>query len=255
MPALRWRVVKDKRRYITLADTMPENPKVEHLTDGAFRLLITCWCWCSRNGTDGHIVNASWQKRGTSKQRRELVDAGLADVTLTGVYMHDYLAHQWSSSEIDGMREKRAAAGSKGGRAKASNRVASASDLPEQVSSKRVAPNLTLPNTETTNVVSGAQGIVADWLSHCDQRPPTRVVGQASKEIARLLDEGFTAQQVTRAVATWHGKGLHPSTLASVLNETLNSKQKRSTTDDRVSAGLLLAEKYAALEQPAIGAS
>ena len=69
----------DDRTYIRVHDGLDEHPKVEPLSDGAFRLLLTCWFYCSRNRTDGQIAAAVWKKRGTAKTRRELIDAGLGD--------------------------------------------------------------------------------------------------------------------------------------------------------------------------------
>ena len=43
----------DRRTYITVHDGMPEHPKVDALSDKAFRALVGLWCWCSRNLTDG----------------------------------------------------------------------------------------------------------------------------------------------------------------------------------------------------------
>lgn len=112
---------RDDRTFITLHDGMPENPKVEALSDAAFRLLIETWCWCSRNETDGLVAAASWRKRGSERSRQELLDAGLACEQDNGdVQMHDYLEHQRSSAEIRELREKRRAAGKAGGKAKAS---------------------------------------------------------------------------------------------------------------------------------------
>lgn len=116
---------RDTRPFITVHDGMPDHPKIEGLSDAAFRLLVTTWCWCNRNRTDGMVKEASWSKRGTPKARRELIAAGLAAEVEDGVQMHDYLEHQRSAAEIDELAEKRREAGRKGGLAKA-NAVASA---------------------------------------------------------------------------------------------------------------------------------
>ena len=138
----------DPRTYITVHDGMPEHPKVEGLSDGAFRLLVTCWCWCSRNLTDGFIASASWDKRGTPKARRELIEAGLIERTEGGVQMHDYLEHQRSAEQVADLRNKRAEAGSKGGKTKA-NRLALAKQMLKQNASKPVAETETETETET----------------------------------------------------------------------------------------------------------
>lgn len=125
---------RDTRPFITVHDGMPEHPKIEGLSDAGFRLLVSTWCWCSRNRTDGKVREASWAKRGTRKARQELIDAGLVEPASDGVLMHDYLDHQRSAEEIDELSRKRAEAGSKGGKAKA-NAVAKAKQvLPPEVS-------------------------------------------------------------------------------------------------------------------------
>lgn len=142
---------KDKRTYIRLHDGMPDHPKVDPLSDKAFRLIVESWCWCSRHLTDGRMPLATWRKRGTAKARAELAAAGLAVVDGEAVIMHDYLEHQRSAAEVELVKEKRRAAGRIGGLAKA-NGLANASDDAKQTDSnsfsKRGSKNVA-PYTET----------------------------------------------------------------------------------------------------------
>lgn len=101
----------DGRTYIRVHDGMPDHPKVDALSDRAFRLLVETWCWCSRHLTDGHVPKSTWSRRGSAKARRELVDAGLVeDLGEKGVQMHDYLQHQRSRSEVAEVTAARRAA-------------------------------------------------------------------------------------------------------------------------------------------------
>lgn len=68
-----------------------------------------------------------------------------------------------------------------------------------------------------------AQVIVAEWIERCTERPPSRVIGQLAKEISQLLDDRIHPNHIRRGIATWMTKGLHPSTLASVVNEVMNT--------------------------------
>lgn len=80
-----------------------------------------------------------------------------------------------------------------------------------------------------------AQTLVAEWIEHCTDRPPGRVVGQVAKELKTLLDEGIDPARVRAALAEWNRKGLHPSTLASVVHEITNRKpaaRSQQATDD-----------------------
>lgn len=101
----------DKRTYIRVHDAMPEHPKVEALSDKAFRLLMETWCWCSRHQTDGRIAAAVWAKRGTKKVRDELTTAGLVEIHEGYVLMHDYLEHQRSAEQIAEAIEKKRVGG------------------------------------------------------------------------------------------------------------------------------------------------
>lgn len=105
---------KDERTYIRVHDGMPDHPKVEALSDKAFRLLVATWCWCSRHLTDGRVPLAVWRKRGTPKARRELVDAGLVELHDDHVMMHDYLDHQRSAEEVAERKEAKRRAGALG---------------------------------------------------------------------------------------------------------------------------------------------
>lgn len=105
----------DDRTYIRVHDGLTDHPKVEPLSDAAFRLLMTTWCWCSRQRTDGHVRADVWAKRGTPKARRELAAAGLVELLEDGnYYMHDYDEHQRSSAEIAEYAERKRRAGAKG---------------------------------------------------------------------------------------------------------------------------------------------
>lgn len=242
----------DARTYIKVHDGMPEHPKVEALSDGAFRLLVSCWCYCSRNLTDGRITNAAWAKRGTPKVRRELMAAGLVEPRDGFVQMHDYLEHQRSADEVAAMRRKRADAGRKGGQARANGLAsarASAKQKPKQtpstVSSKNVAVTEELPNgssqtdpslreggsdsslrsesarsDEKTQVNAGQ--IVKAWIDRQRRRPAERVVGAVAKNVRELLDQRFSAHEIDAGLDAMTAKGLHPSTLPSLVSAAAN---------------------------------
>jgi hypothetical protein len=101
---------------------MPENHKIEALSDKAFRHLIDLWCWSSRNLKDGDIPESVWLKRTTPKTRAELLVA-LVEPRSDGVHMRDYLKHQRSKQEVLELRAKRARAGSMGGKRSAESRA------------------------------------------------------------------------------------------------------------------------------------
>ena len=160
----------DDRTYIRVHDGLDENHKIEGLSDSAFRLLISSWCYCSRNLTDGRITDAAWKKRGTPKSRRDLIAAGLVEQHDGFVQMHDYLRHQRSAAQVAELREQRRAAGKKGGRAKA-NALANAKQTP----SKTVAETEADTEVTTTTSFEGGSHVSRDsrnaaplYPDHCE---------------------------------------------------------------------------------------
>lgn len=106
--------------YVRIDVLLPEHPKVEGLSDRAFRALVDLWCYCGRNRTDGLVTEKRWKATGTKAARDELLKAGLAELMGLGggVVMHDYLEHQRSREEIDELSAKRTEAARKGAAAR-----------------------------------------------------------------------------------------------------------------------------------------
>lgn len=91
--------------WIKLDVLMPEHPKVESLSDKAFRALVELWCYCGRGRNDGIVSEKRW-KAIPAKVRAELLSAGLADPLDIGgaIIMHDFVGpdgHQRSRKEIE----------------------------------------------------------------------------------------------------------------------------------------------------------
>ena len=112
-----------------------------------------------------------------------------------------------------------------------------------------------------------ARTLISEWLDRCAKRPPKNVIGQISKQIKDLLAEGIDPDDVRAGLALWMRKGLHPSTLPSVVNEAMNTPRQHlpaaagaenvlhlpaarrpSITDQRVAEGMALADRLAAEE-------
>ena len=89
-----------------------EHPKVEELSDKAFRALIGLWAYCGRNRSDGIVTAKRWREV-PAKVRTELVSLGLVDLIDIGggAVMHDFVGpdgHQRSRKEIDDAADARA---------------------------------------------------------------------------------------------------------------------------------------------------
>lgn len=92
------------------------------------------------------------------------------------------------------------------------------------------------PRETVANDKPAAQALVGDWIDHCRKRPPDRVIGQTSKHIKALLEEGIDPEDIRRGLAAWHSRGLDPSTLPSVVNQVMNGgtrSRAQQATDDQ----------------------
>ena len=65
--------------YLNLDDNYPDHPKVEALTDAAYRLHGAAMFYAARFQLDGYLTTAQLQarRRWTRKAERELIDAHL----------------------------------------------------------------------------------------------------------------------------------------------------------------------------------
>lgn len=96
--------------------------------------------------------------------------------------------------------------------------------------SKEIAPTPVpdpVPPTAGQSPAATAQTLIAEWLDHCRKRPPDRVIGHVSKELAALLAEDHDVDDIRAGFARWHQAGKHPSTLASFVNEVMNASPQR----------------------------
>lgn len=70
-----------------------------------------------------------------------------------------------------------------------------------------------------------AQTIVGEWLDRCAKRPPSQTIGQASKQIKKLIEDGIDADDIRRGLSKWMAKGSAPSSIPSFVNEAMNAAQ------------------------------
>ena len=87
--------------WVRLDDRFPDNPKVEMLTDRAFRLHIRGLCYCSEHLTDGGVPRTVARRWGSPKSFLELFTARLWDDGVDGRYhIHDYLEYNPSREQV-----------------------------------------------------------------------------------------------------------------------------------------------------------
>lgn len=123
--------------WTTLDDGFPDHPKVLQLSDAAFRLHVAGLCYCNRLLTDGNIPTGYVSRLVPNFKTRtfaELLDssvwhseghscASCPQPQPGCVYVHDFLATNRSKERVLAEREKKAAAGRRGGKATAKARA------------------------------------------------------------------------------------------------------------------------------------
>ncbi|MFG3363516.1 hypothetical protein ACGF0K_00885 [Streptomyces sp. NPDC048156] len=67
------------------------------------------------------------------------------------------------------------------------------------------------------------QQLMAEYAAACAHRPPSGVLGHLGRETAKLLAEGIDPAHIRAGLARHRTKGLHPSTLASLVHEAMNA--------------------------------
>lgn len=223
----------DDRLYIKVTNDMPDHPKVELLSDAAFRLLVTLWCWSDRHNLDGQIPQAAWQRRGTPKSRRELIDGNLAHLGDGFVQMHDYLEHQRSAEQKQAAKARARTAGAAGGKAKAKQAASKSLSEPLGNPSSGNVAEVELevekekePRAKVTPIRSTATVVGSALLDEHYQSTPTprRVMQKMGEIIDELVAEGFDADVIREALARLRekpngGPGLLPSIVGDVMRD------------------------------------
>lgn len=116
--------------WLNMDENFPEHPKVDGLSDSAFRLHVSGMCYAARHLTDG-LIPADKVQRLVPRFRRaaveELVSKGVWywHESIQTYEVHDYLDWNRSRAEITTERERlrkvRSEAGKKGAKARWQN--------------------------------------------------------------------------------------------------------------------------------------
>ncbi|POX43040.1 hypothetical protein C3486_02125 [Streptomyces sp. Ru73] len=67
------------------------------------------------------------------------------------------------------------------------------------------------------------QQLIGEYAASCAHRPPNGVLGHLGREVAKLLKEGIELEHIRAGLARHRAKGLHPSTLPSLVHEVMNA--------------------------------
>jgi hypothetical protein len=259
--------------WFRVDDNLGFHHKVIAAGNPAMGLWVRAGSVCASQLTDGFVPDHMIASLGTIAQAKRLVEVGLWSRTEGGYRFHEWDERQPRRADVEAERaaakERMRAARERKRKAaqEASPQVDGVRSADVRANTSRSSgevrevfgdPNPTLPIptrpdppkvADSADAPSGralalvgsddhaptAQTLVAEWIDHCPERPPGRVIGQVSKELKGLLDEGIDPERVRRALAEWNRKGLHPSTLPSVVHEIGNrapTKTNRQAAED-----------------------
>ena len=111
--------------FLNLDDNFADHPKIDGLSDGAFRLHVAGMCFAAKHLTDGHIPVARVDRLMRRYKRQylaELLEAGIWRPADAGYSIHDYLDWNRSKEQIESDRARikkaRSEAGKKGAQAR-----------------------------------------------------------------------------------------------------------------------------------------
>lgn len=178
-------MAKDQRLYGRFTLDFADSPKIMPLSDAAFRCLVEATLYSRRMMTDGFLAKPLALARWGATPLLELATNDAEKPSLieveNGYIIHDFAEHQSTKADIEALRERRKAAGSKGGQASA---VAKRKQVVSKTSSK------IKPETETETEVKeppNPQGDSQEFEAFWDVYPSKVGKGQARTAFARAL--------------------------------------------------------------------
>lgn len=114
---------RDQRLYMTFPIDFPDHPKVKPLNPTAKWTFVEMNAYSRRLGLDGRIpaatARAIWPKKPLADLVASHPERPLVLLDGETYVIRDYADHQQTTGDIEDLRQKRALAGAKGGKAKA----------------------------------------------------------------------------------------------------------------------------------------
>lgn len=245
--------------WFKVDDNLSFHRKVVAAGNASMGLWVRAGSWCAQHLTDGFIPDEMISILGTPAQRAKLIKVGLWLEVDDGCVFH-----QWNENgrqpTSESVLEKRERAADRQAKHRANSyKKMQASEPSNAVTDPSVTPPVTplltpppsrpVPSSYEEEEITAptapqsAQPLVGEWISSCRRRPPAAVIGQVSKTIKGLLEEGIDPADVRVGLQLWAAKGLHPSALPSVVNELMNATpaavprpNRRPTADDKIAA-------------------
>lgn len=135
-------MAKDSRLYGQFTLDFPDHEKVAILSDSAFRMLVEMTLYSRRMLTDGRVsirlAHAKWSQSAAEELLSNDDDKTSIYIDGGDYVIHDFAEHQTTKADIEAMREKKRAAGRKGGLAKSKNGESPASTSKSLAGAKQV---------------------------------------------------------------------------------------------------------------------
>jgi hypothetical protein len=262
--------------YVRLYTTYDEDPAVVAAGEAAEVLFLRGIAYAGRAESGGFIPDGQLRRlcpRGARTRAEKLVLVGLwCRDDVHGGYQirswdklqpeHDALAQRRRSDRERKARERQKPQPVSRDRSRDTSRDLSRDvriteeRRGEKNSVTSVSTSRSVPAEPFGDTTPGiAEQILLDHLDACDRKPPEANTAALGKQISALVREGIPPDDVSRGVAAWRSKGLHPSQLPHVVAEVQNRPVGQvalrngtnghpvSTTDQRMGAGLALAAK------------
>lgn len=197
---------KDKRTYVKVHDGLPDHPKIIEAGGEAGWLYICGLAYASRQLTDG-VISKRLVPRLTDGSKPEASASALLRVGLwhegehdcpncppagpDAYVIHDYLDHQRSASEVADLREKRAAAGQRGGkRSGESRRAASDAEANDEASASAKAKQAGNKNEPETETETEEEEKNSRTPAEPDSAPLRHDVERVCKHLAAVIEKG-----------------------------------------------------------------
>jgi hypothetical protein len=124
--------------YLNLDDEFPEHPKIDPLSDGAFRLDVAGMAYCARLLTDGYVPKDRVHRLMPVYKPtylRELLDGNVWHEADGGYRIHDYLdwnrSREWWTKRREGEAKRQAEWRARAAARKAAQEAENAPDATE----------------------------------------------------------------------------------------------------------------------------
>jgi len=223
------------------------NPKVRAAGRDAAFLYIAGNGFCNEYLTDGFISETDVQtvafnsfNRSPRKAIDALLSAGLWDRVPGGYEVHDYLDYNKSKQEVKELQNKKAAAGSKGGKASAQARAQADDTAPAQARAQAKIKQYncdSISNSKDTTTTPDSEifkfGYVFQEITGIDPRWHADEVDAVEK----IIKAGGTPDDYRNALLAMQEKDYTIGSMKSALNWTLKDLKARTNPKRRNNGG------------------